>query len=60
MWSWCSKPKFMEASSWFGNTEQKEAAHTAETMAVYFWQQSHSMLGEDPAVDKAHWRAKKA
>ena len=35
---------FMEASAWFGNTEQKEAAHTAEMLAVWFWQHRQSML----------------
>ena len=28
---------FMEATTWFSNTEQKEAAYTAESLAVWSW-----------------------
>ena len=44
---------FMEASTWFGNTEQKEAAHTAEMLAMWFRRHGQSMLREDSAIDNA-------
>ena len=48
---------FTEAQSWFINTEQQEAAHTAEMLSRWFWQHRQHMLGEDPAVNAARMRA---
>ena len=48
---------FTEAQSWFRNTEQQEAAHTAERLSIWFWQHRQHMLGEDLAVNAASMRA---
>ena len=46
---------FSEARVWLSNTEQQEAAQTAESM--WFCQHKQHMLGEDPAVNEAGARA---
>ena len=41
---------YTEATAWFRNPEQQEAAGTAEMLAVWFWQHKQNMLGKDPQV----------
>ena len=48
---------YTEATAWFQNTEQQEVARTAEMLAVWFWLQRQSMLGEDPDVYSARRQA---
>ena len=44
---------FSKARAWFSNTEQQEAAQTAERLSMWFCQHKQHMLGEDPAVHEA-------